>query len=369
MIPPPGHAFPVDATERALPSAASALALMAREQPGLLQQLRERHARWALRFGALPAERQQNIEAAILLGVARFGQRHGRYGSDFHAYHNEQHALDLLLGRINRLHAHPAASGLGFDEWLALELFAACHDLRQREHDDHQHAVGANESASVAEALRILELCGLGGTEEAALHAALALMIAGSTFDARPDPGVNAGSGTPPAVSCDPEGSDNSAELAAGGGALAPRLPALLEHDFPIGLATAHAPRGLHLACIAADLDTANVGEAFESLCRSAVELAEEREMRAGRRLGAAVSAVPCRDFLLNAQIHYLDELHRFSSAEGEALLGEGKRANQQRMHALVEAVRRPGCEFQQASTGSQVLAAFQAAAQVQALS
>ncbi|MFY8134367.1 MAG: hypothetical protein ACOVKS_05160 [Aquimonas sp.] len=347
-----GDVYPVDETERQLPDAASALVLIERELPELLPRLRRRHAEWARRFGPAGDGRVAGIEAAIALGVGRLGLRHGRFGDDFHAYHNESHALDLLLPRIDALSAHPAAAALGHEDWLALEVFAATHDLRQREHGHYEAPVGPNEAASIAETFRILAVCGFNAEREPQLHLALELMIAGSTFDARPAP-----------CEPDPEGAENSAELASGGGALAPRLAAWLTQRDPALAARTCARRGLHLACIAADLDTANVGEPFGSLLRSARELAEEREMRAGRRLGAANSAQPCREFLLHAQTRYLAELHRFASPEGEAWLGDGKRENAACLRGLVSELARPGCAFQRATSGAEVLRAFEAAA------
>jgi hypothetical protein len=230
-------AFPPDATERSLPDAASGLACMARERPELLTRLRARHSLWAARFGPAGDGRIAGVEAALLLGIARLGQRHGRYGNDFHAYHNEEHALDLLLGRIDRLYAHPAASRLGHEDWLALELFAAHHDLRQREHGSHAwDPVGANEAASIAESRRILAACGFSEEREQALYHALELMIAGSTFDVRPP--------QPNDPVTDPEGADNSADLASGGGALAPRLLPWMQQNHPLQASRACIARG-----------------------------------------------------------------------------------------------------------------------------
>ncbi len=350
-----GDAYPADATEQLLPDAASALALVTRELPELLPRLRARHTEWARRFGPAGDGRVAGFEAAIAMGVARLGLRHGRYGDDFHAYHNEGHALDLLLSRIDGLYAHPAATALTQEDWLALELFAALHDLRQREHGHPEAPVGANEAASIAEGFRILEACGFRAEREPHLYLALELMIAGSTFDARPAPIAP--------TAQDMEDAENSAELASGGGALAPRLGHWIALRAPELAPRSCTRRGLQLARIAADLDTANVGEAFESLLRSAVELAEEREMRAGRRLGAAISAAPCRDFLLNAQTRYLEDLHRFASTEGEAWLGAQKLRNVLRMRALVDRLAEPDCAFQRAKSAADVLRAFMDAA------
>jgi len=344
-----GDAYPADEAERALPDAAAALGLLAAELPGLLPRLRKRHADWAQRFGAPDPQRSRAIEAAIALGVARLGLRHGRFGDDFHAYHNEGHALDLLLGRIDRLLAHPASAGLDIEDAFALELFAATHDLRQREHEPGPAPVGANEAASLCEAGRILELCGLAAARESQLHLDLQLMIAGSTFDARPrDDSV-----------LDPE---NSAERVSRGGALAPQLCEWLSQARPATGQGAGIQRALRLACIAADLDTANVGESFSHLCESAVQLATEREMRAGRRLGAAQSAEPCRQFLRHAQIRYLEDLHRFCSPEGEALLGAAKQLNRQRMRMLAE-LTDADARFASANSGAAVIAVFEALA------
>lgn len=341
-----GDAYPADEAERALPDAAAALALLAAERPGLLPRLRSRHADWQQRFGAVDPQRSRAVEAAIVLGVARLGLRHGGFGDDLHAYHNEGHALDLLLGRIDRLLAHPASAGLSIEDAFALELFAATHDLRQREHEPGPAPVGANEAASLCEAGRILELCGLSAEAEPALHLDLQLMIAGSTFDARPREGS----------ASDPE---NSAERVARGGALAPQLREWLAQSKPDALALPGIERALRLACIAADLDTANVGESFAHLCESAVQLATEREMRAGRRLGAAQSAEPCRQFLQHAQIRYLEELHRFCSPEGEKLLGAAKARNLDRMRALAQALEADAA-FKSANSGAAVIAAFE---------
>jgi hypothetical protein len=101
-----------------------------------------------------------------------------------------------------------------------------------------------------------------------------------------------------------------------------------------------------------------------EKEVNTAAQLTEEREMRAGRRLGSTLSAGHCRDFLLQAQTHYLEDSPRFASAQVEALLGAEKQRNRQRMQALVGQLKTPQSPFQQAATGTEVIAAFQMAAQ-----
>jgi hypothetical protein len=55
----------------------------------------------------------------------------------------------------------------------------------------------------------------------------------------------------------------------------------------------ARGRRGERLARLAADLDTANVGEDFVQLCETALRLCREREMRWGRAIDSDESALP----------------------------------------------------------------------------
>ena len=49
---------------------------------------------------------------AVRLAYARLAMRHGRLGTDFHAYHNEGHILEICAGRIPRVFALPGAREL-----------------------------------------------------------------------------------------------------------------------------------------------------------------------------------------------------------------------------------------------------------------
>ena len=313
------QSFPPDAVERELPDAAAARALVGRERPDLMDLIEQRRERLLGRFGLGLAEELGRCEDALLLGVARFGRRHGSWGEDYHHYHNENHALEILDGRLGRLMDQAGLEALPGPDWLALSLFSCCHDLRQREDVDFSHPIGNNEAASIAEAHRILDAAGYERERDRPQYLALELMIAGSTFDARPAPPTRA----------------NPAELAASGGALAPRLPQILDAELPGWREDMDTVRALRLALIASDLDTANVAEPFVWLAESAARLCQEREMLAGRALDDRASGQPCLAFLSQGQERYFFDLHRFCSELGEGVFGQGKRANAGRVRAV----------------------------------
>lgn len=303
-----------DETERAVPDAVSARRLLDERAP----DVRERMSAMARRIGA-----DARTEDAVLLGTARLGHRHGSFGTDFHDYHNEKHALELADRRLARL-LDGGPTPLPVEDASALMLFAACHDLRQRETRDVPGPVGGNEAASASECFRILEACGFDPVADRNQFVALELMIAGSTFDARP---------APPA---DPHG----AELASiAGGALARGLFLWLDAEVPDWRLDEDARRGERLGRLAADLDTANVGEDFSLLCESALRLCREREMRMGRTLDAPESGPPCLGFLGMGQVHYFFELHRFCSREGERVFGPLKAKNGAHVRATSKAL------------------------------
>jgi hypothetical protein len=226
-----------------------------------------------------------------------------------------------------------------------LLVFAACHDLRQREPMDVPGPVGGNEAASIAEALRILVACGYDRERDRAQFVAMELMIAGSTFDARP-------------VAVDDPLTQELPELA--GGSLARGLALWLDGALPRWRSDADARRGERLARIAADLDTANVGEDFVLLCETALRLCREREMRSGRELQTTASALPCLDFLGPGQERYFHELHRFNSREGERVFGPQKLANGRRVRETTAAML-ARFDGRPPASGDEVLAAFSA--------
>jgi len=339
------QSFPPDSTERELPDVASARALVVSERPDVIELLAARRERLLSNFGLVLADELGRCEDALTLGIARFGRRHGSWGLDYHHYHNENHALEILDSRIGRMMDDVGLDALPGPDWLVLSLFSACHDLRQREHVDFRHPIGNNEAASAAEAFRILDLAGYERRRDHAQYLALELMIAGSTFDARPAP---------------PHVPFNSAEVAASGGALASKLPQILDAELPGWREDDETVRALRLALVASDLDTANVGEPFVWLAESASRLCQEREMLAGRALDDAASGQPCLGFLSNGQERYFFDLHRFCSELGEGVFGRGKSANAARVRAVSASLRQrfDGAEAQRAS-GAAVLETF----------
>jgi len=293
--------YPPDSVEIALPDARSARRMLEARRPDIVSRLTD----VAERIGA-----DARTLDATLLGTARLALRHGSFGPDFHAYHNEAHALELAERRLVRLIEAPGS--LAGADAAALLLFAACHDVRQREADAAgAHGVGGNEAASIAETFRLLDACGFDRGADAAEYIALELMIAGSTFDS-PFP--------------------------LPGGALA-RNTLYLDASLPGWRKDARITRGERLARLAADLDTANAGEAFELLCETALRLCREREMRAERALDDAASAAPCLEFLGPGQQRYFFDLHRFCSREGERVFGPQKAANAPRVRQTGEAL------------------------------
>lgn len=325
--------YSADDCERALPDAEAARQMFA----GRGSDIPARLGAMAARIGADP-----RVLDAVILGTARLGLRHGSFGQDFHHYHNENHVMEIAERRLSRLLDTSNAPMPPLDS-AALLLFAACHDLRQREPYDVPGPVGGNEAASISETFRLLDQCGFDRQDDRPLFVALELMIAGSTFDASPAPAP------------DPHGG----ELASvAGGALARGLSLWLDAEVGVWRADPDARRGERLGRVAADLDTANVGEDFPLFCESALRLCREREMRSGRDLKKPESAKTCLGFLAPGQIHYFFDLHSFCSREGEHTFGPQKAANADRLRFSSGALskrfaRRP------ASSGAAVITAF----------
>lgn len=330
--------YPPDAIELALPDAPSARRLLEARLPQTLARLTD----IAQRINA-----DDRVLAAVVLATARLAQRHGSLGTDFHAYHNERHVLELAERRLLRLIDALLPAALPASDLTALFLFAACHDLRQREPQDPPGPVGGNEMASIAEARRILVGCGLDSGAHADLPIVLMLMIAGSTFDARPLPSADAQPADLPVLA---------------GGALARGLALWLDSDWPHWREEPAAVRGERLARLAADLDTGNVGESFEQLCDTALRLCQEREWRAGRLLDSPDSAASCLAFLGLGQQHYFFELHRFCSREGERVFGPGKQANAVRVRQTTAALQERFTQ-QPPANGQVVISTFAALA------
>lgn len=318
--------FPPDLVELQLADPDQARREIESRRADILVLFSQRRALLVAACGEALGAQWDQAEAALCLSLCRLALRHGRFGRDFHHYHNESHALELLDRRIGRMMGELGTSALPGADWIALSLFASCHDLRQREALDTGHPIGSNEAASIAETHRILDRCHFERTRDHELYLALEVMIAGSTFDARPAP-------------IDRK-QYNTAEVIHTGGPLAPHLEREVEKINASWREEPSLRRALDLALIASDLDTANVGESFVELCDSAARLAGEREMRSGRSLDHVESGAPMLSFLSTGQERYFFELHRFCSELGARVYSPGKQANSEKVRELSTQLR-----------------------------
>ena len=339
--------YVADATEQRLPDVAAARALLGERAAPLDHLIKRRREQ----FAAFVANAESDAvlartEAALGVAYARQALRHGDLGDDFHAYHNEGHILDICGSRIDRLYETIGPAALSLRDWCALMLFGAGHDLRQREAAQPAASIGANERASTEETQRILDACGFLRGRDADLYLAIELMIAGSTFDARPLPGGYL---------------FNAADLVQSGGALAATLDTLLDVQHPDWHSHPAVVRAQRLALIAADLDTANVAEPFQIFAHSGENLCREREMLSGRTLVAGESALPVLGFLTDGQERFFFDLHRFNSESGRAAFDAAKQANAAKLKALGMGVRARIALSGPPVNGNQVIAAYQA--------
>jgi hypothetical protein len=337
--------FPADATENRVPDPGTARALVRERRPDVLALLERRRHRFAPLINDQPVDLIERAEDAVLMAFCRMAFRHGTWGNDYHAYHNEGHALEIVGPRIERIIDTVGLQTLTLRDWFLLTLFGAAHDLRQRESPEFSAGIGSNERASVEETFRILLACGFTPESSPDLFVAIELMISGSTFDARPAPSMH---------------EYNTADLVVeSGGALAQKLDAKLDkyadgwrHDERI----AHA---LKLASIAADLDTANVAEPFALFMSSSERLCLEREMRNHRDPASAESALPILNFLTEGTNRYFFELHRFSSDFGSKTFAGAKADNADKLRTMAKILTARSLQHGPPHSGTAVLQAF----------
>ncbi len=326
-----------------VPDAATARRLMRERCPELLELLAHRRQRFAPLIAAATAP-AESAEDAVLMAFCRLAYRHGSWGKDFHHYHNERHIFEILGPRLERLIDAIGVPALSLRDWFLLALFAAAHDLRQREVPAFAAGIGSNERASVEETFRILRQCGFTEERNGEVFLAIELMISGSTFDARPPP---------PALEY------NSADMVVqSGGALAQKLDEKLDKHAPDWRTDPRIAHALQLTLIAADLDTANVAEAFPIFMASTERLCLEREMRSHRDPADPSAAQPVLNFLSIGQEHYFFDLHRFSSDYGRQTFAAAKQANVEPMRTLTRELR---ARVPTPRNGTQVLETFRA--------
>ena len=338
--------FPPDACERRLPDVAAARALLGVHAAPLEALFARRRRSWVAVL-ATPEDRAllARSEDALRLAYARLALRHGHLGTDLHAYHNEGHILDICGERVERLGEAHGLALLPLRSWCALLLFGAGHDLRQREAPGLVDGVGANERASIAETWRILDVTGFSRERDADLYAALELMIAGSTFDARPSDGH----------------AHTAADFVRSGGALAARLGRILDVRRPGWRDDAGLVRAQQLALVAADLDTANVAAPFARFAATAENLCRARERLHGRALDGAARARPGLAVRTDDQERFFFELHRFQSDAGRVAFAAGKNANAGPLRALGSGLRARIAAQGAPRSGDEVIAAYRA--------
>jgi hypothetical protein len=314
--------YPADAVEQAVTVASMADAN--------LDPRAAAYAGRARRACALAGVERAAVIDVARVAVVRMAMRYGPLGADAHAYHNQDHLLELLEDKLPAL---LAAALLPTVEREALVLFCACHDLRQREarrHDDEP--IGANEAASLAEAERLLDATGL---DDAALRTMLRFAIVGSTFAAGNDENVQAQ------------------------GAFAHRLGTWMDASRPGWRDDPTAADAEHLARMAADIDTSNVASPYIDFAQSAVALATEIQYRAGRSLDSAEAGAGCLGFLTEGQERYVFALQRFASREGRAAFGTQRDANAARVRETGRQLRERFPAGSPPPTGHAVIAAF----------
>jgi hypothetical protein len=340
--------FAPDPCELTHASVQAAHLLLREKRPDLPAVMAEVGGSFLRFFGDRYTPLLKQTQDALALSFVRMASRHGAWGSDFHAYHNEEHALELLNGRLARTRLQLGWAGLEAEEWLLLALFSTCHDLRQREQPSFENGVGANERASIAETHRILRCCGFDLTRHKEYFETLCWMIAGSTFDARPEP---------------PNAALNSATVVNSGGSLSTKLARDFINEHPGYRDDPILRRRARLILISADMDTANVGEPFMALVTSAVRLVKEREMRAGRPISGSegvAAAADVLEFLTEGQERYFFKLHRFVSDVGRDVFGLGKTLNSPKLKRLTDAMRaRFTADVLRQSSGAQVIDGF----------
>ncbi len=287
-----------DEVEQKLATVADAQAFCLKYHPAFLRWL-EKESRWADSHCSRPQHAEASLQL-IQLGFARMALRNGSQSAEPLFYHNENHILEIL----HRLHRVVEQQAGAVQDWYTLALFAAAHDLRQREpQESTQHqGCGANEQASWLELERMVKEQRLSLPE--AVMQTLRWMIEGSTFYM----GMRLGS-------CQ--------------GAWAA--------DLVRRQAMAAATREQVL--LAADLDTANVAEGFLELTQSSLALARERLL-----LKPAASAQAALDFmrkfLEEVQWHYMAECQQFHSRAARTVFTEAKARNLRHLRAFIDRLK-----------------------------
>ena len=95
--------FPPDATELRVRDIALAGALVRERRSDLFAIMSDVGGSFLKTFGKAYEGPLKRTQDALALSFVRMASRHGSWGQDFHHYHNEEHSLELLNGRLARV--------------------------------------------------------------------------------------------------------------------------------------------------------------------------------------------------------------------------------------------------------------------------
>lgn len=281
-------------------------------------------------------------EIAINIGVAMFSTRYGIgdklsktgfHGYDCLYYHNTQHALDILE-RIDRICLTHGVDDFPPPRRILLALFALFHDLRQQEPGSPTSGVGANERASVAEALTILDV----SLEEAGFDPEkdhrvfhyykdnMRLMIYGTTF--------NFVSTTSEMLNLF---TDEVSEYTVPVGALAPMVVEQLKSCREEWAKSDEHLETIENIFLGSDVDTANVSDNFFEFAVQGVNLCREIEKRKGN-LECDSAAV--YGFMTGGQEYYFHVAQKYNSRFTQEIFSEEKNLNGAKLAQLTKGIR-----------------------------
>lgn len=281
-------------------------------------ELLERLGRWTAEtresFGTGMEEIIGRAGDAITICLARMLLRNGSAAPLHRAFHDERHIFDLMR-RLRRLHGC-APDSLDSDDYIALALFCAGHDLRQDLEGTESDGVGRNERASALELERILVATGFHPDTHAGLFRVLRPMIDGTTFRVRPFEYH----GRP-----------------VHGGVLAPALVAAVD-EAPEAAGLSAPERNLVL--LATDIDTGNVADPFARFMDRACRLCREGFAVGGRTQLDTDTAAGVYSFVTGEQERYFFRLQRFHSPETRHCFQADKDANGEQLLRLTAAIR-----------------------------
>jgi hypothetical protein len=281
-------------------------------------------------------------EIAMTIGVAMFSTRYGIgdrisstgfHGYDCLYYHNTQHALDIM-GRLDKICNNYGVDVFPPHRRLLLALFALFHDLRQQEPGQASSGVGANERASVSEALSILNF----SLKEAGFDPVvnkrvfhyytenMRLMIYGTTFNF-----VSSSTEMPNLFT------DVPAEYTVPVGALAPMVVDQLKSVKPHWESSTELLETIENIYLGSDVDTANVSDCFYEFAIQGVNLCRELEKRKGN---FECDSAAVYGFMTGGQEYYFHVAQKYNSDYTKQIFTDEKVQNGKKLARLTKEIR-----------------------------